>query len=140
MPKSKEETASFISHSYSSPEYSRATGTEEPGETHISWSSYAEDISIYLSSIKDLQTSGWIVDKVLEKYQVIINHKKTETMISGYLDTNTSTSLTEHIKNDHENKTHLGCKSFNIRSQETSNLKYNNKMVHENKDERQYNL
>ena len=94
MLKSKEESVNFISHSYSIPKYASSTGTEVTGETHISWSGYADDISRYLSSIKDLQTASRILDQVFGHYQLIINYKKTETMILNYLDTDTSTSLT----------------------------------------------
>ena len=99
MLKSKEENVNFISHSYSIPEYASSTGTEVTGETHMSWSGYADDISMYLASIKDLQTASRILDPVFGQYQLIINYKKTETMILNYLGTDTSTSLTEHIKN-----------------------------------------
>ena len=61
------------------------------------------------------------------KYQLIINYKKTETMILNYLDTDLSTILTEHIKNANENESHLQRKNCNIRPQETPNLTDHNK-------------
>ena len=107
MLKCAEEKVKFISHSYSIPEYARSTGTEVIGETDISWSGYADDISMYLASIKDLQIASRILDQVFEQYQLIINYEKTEAMILNYLDTDTSTSLIEQIKNAHEGESYL---------------------------------
>lgn len=135
MLKCTEENVSFISHSYSIPEYARSTGAEVIGETDISWSGYADDISMHLGSIKDLQTASRILDQVFGQYQLIINYRKTETMILNYLNADTPTNLTEHIKTTHENESHLQRVNCKMRSRETSNLKDHNKVVHENKDE-----
>ena len=53
MLKAKEEKVNIISHSYSIREYTSSTCTTVIGETDISWSGYADDISMYLASIKD---------------------------------------------------------------------------------------
>ena len=55
------------------------------GKTDTSWSGYADDIGMHLASIKDLQTASRILDQVFGQYQLIINYKKTETMILNYL-------------------------------------------------------
>lgn len=55
------------------------------------------------------------------------------------MDTDTSTSFTEHIKCDHETETHLKCRNCKIRSHETSNMNGHNRMVHENKNEHHCN-
>ena len=81
MLKCREENVKFISHSYSIPEYASSTGTEVIGETDTLWSGYADDISMYLASIKDLQPTSRTLDQVLRQYQLIINYKETETMI-----------------------------------------------------------
>ena len=122
MLKCTEEKVKFITHSYSIPEYASSTGTEVIGETDISWSGYADDISMYLASIKDLQTASRILDQVFGQYQLIINYKKTETMILNYINTDTPTNFTEHIKTTHENETHLQRVNSNMRSQQTSNV------------------
>ena len=90
--KCREENVNFISHSYSIPEYASSTGTEVIGKTDISWSGYADDIGMHLASIKDLQTASRILDQVFGQYQLIINYKKTKTMILNYL----------HIKDAHK--------------------------------------
>ena len=103
MLKCAAEKVKFITHSYSIPEYASSTGTEVIGETDILWSGYADDISMYLASIKDLQTASRILDQVFGQYQLIINYKKTERMILNYMNTDTPKSFTEHIKTTHEN-------------------------------------
>ena len=77
MLKCTEENVNFLSQSYSIPEYASSTGTEVIRETDISWSGYVDDISMYLASIKDLQTASRILDQVFRQYQLIINYKKT---------------------------------------------------------------
>ena len=103
MLKCTEKKVKFITHSYLIPEYASSTGTEVIGETDISWSGYADDISMYLASIKDLETASSILDQVFEQYQLIINYKKTEAMILNYMNTDTSTN-TGHIEDVHENQ------------------------------------
>ena len=76
MLKCTEEKVKFISHSHSIPEDASSTGTEVISETAISRSGYADDISMYLASIKDLQTASRILDQVFGQYQLIINYKK----------------------------------------------------------------
>ena len=121
MLKCTEENSIFISHSYSIPEYASSTGTEVIGETDISWSGYADDISMYLASIKDLQTASRILDQVFGQYQLIINYRKTETMILNYLKTDAPTNLTEHIKTTPEEESHLQRVNCNMNCQELSN-------------------
>ena len=88
MPKCRgEKNVKFISHSYSIPEYASSAGIEVISETDISWSGYVDDIGMHLASIKDLQTASRILDQVFGQYQLIINYKKTETMILNHLTT-----------------------------------------------------
>ena len=64
MLKCTEKKVKFIKHSYLIPEYTSSTGTEVIGGTDISWSGYADDISMYLDSIKDIETARRILDQV----------------------------------------------------------------------------
>ena len=124
MLKCREENVKFISHSYSIPEYASSTGTEVIGETDISWSGYADDIGMHLASIKDLQTASRILDQVFGQYQLIINYKKTETMILNYL----------HIKDVHKQQDEAQIEHCNAADTEKPNLQKHGKTVHEKTD------
>ena len=123
----------FITHSYSIPEYASSTGTEVIEETDISWSGYADDISMYLASIKDLQTASRILDQVFGQYQLIINYKKTETMILNYMNTDTPTN-TGHIIDIHEDQGGAQNEHYNATDTEQPNLQKHGRAVHENKN------
>ena len=116
------ENVKFISHSYSIPEYASSTGTEVNGETDISWSGYADDIGMHLASIKDLQTASRILDQVFGQYQLIINYKKTETMILNY----------SNIKDAHKPQDEARIEHCKAADTEKPNLQKHGKAVNEN--------
>ena len=125
MLKCREENVKFISHSYSIPEYASSTGTEVNGETDISWSGYADDIGMHLASIKDLQTASRILDQVFGQYQLIINYKKTETMILNY----------SNIKDAHKPQDEARIEQCKAADTEKPNLQKHGEAVHEKSDE-----
>ena len=114
----------LISQSYSIPESASSTGTEVIGETDISWSGYADDIGMHLASIKDLQTASRILDQVFGQYQLIINYKKTETMILNYLT----------IKDAHKEQDEAQIEHCKAAGTEKPNLQTHGKAVHEKTD------
>lgn len=133
MLKCTEKKVKFITHSYLIPEYASSTGTEVIGETDISWSGYADDISMYLASIKDLETASRILDQVFGQYQLIINYKKTETMILNYMNTDTPTN-TGHIEDVHENQGRAQIEHCSATESEKPNLQKHGRALHENKN------
>ena len=88
---------------------------------------------MYLAIIKVLETASRILDQVFGQYQLIINYKKTETMILNYMNTDTSTN-TGHTEDVHEDQGGAQIEHCSATETEKPNLQKHGREVHENKN------
>ena len=89
----------FINFKYRIPFYASESGQNETGVNNVTWSGYADDLTLYLATLEDLDKATSLLGSIFEEHDLNINYTKTETMILNHKNTKSRAgNLKRHIK------------------------------------------
>ena len=82
-----------VKFNYNIPEVENSTSKGDVGNNVEKWCGYADDTTIYSTSINNLQQSLQIISNIYERYKLNLNIAKTKTMIYGIKSPQTPASI-----------------------------------------------